>query len=78
MSAAFQEALLSGRRVVQKLLIKVTVITADGERVQISLIGPSRRFADDLVDAVYPDHRAASMVIQRRASVQMSAGGTPC
>jgi hypothetical protein len=62
----------------QKLLIKVTVITADGERVQISLIGPSRRFADDLVNAVYPDHQAASMVIQRRASMQMNAGVSPC
>jgi hypothetical protein len=62
----------------RKLLIKVTVITSDGERVHLSVIGPSRRFADDLVNAVYPDHRAALMLIQRRSSVQLSAGVVPC
>lgn len=62
----------------RRLLINITVITAEGERVRLSVIGPSRRFADDLVDAVYPGHRVALMVVQRRSSVQLSAGVASC
>lgn len=55
------------------LSIKATVVTAEGARVQMTLVCPSRRVADDLIEATYPDHRAAFITVRRS-----TRGGAAC
>lgn len=58
--------------IARPLSIKATVITAAGERVQLSIICPTRRDAEDLIEATYPDHLAALIVVRR------TSGGAAC
>lgn len=50
------------------LLIKATVITASGSRVRLHMVCPTRRAADDTIDALYPDARAAFITIKRQTA----------
>lgn len=58
-----------------RLAIKATVITAGGSRVRLQMVCASRRVADDTIDALYPDARAAFITIQRPVAI---AGVRPC
>lgn len=49
------------------LSIKATVITAGGKRVRLSIICPTRRDAEDLIEAAYPGHQAALIMVRRTA-----------
>lgn len=57
------------------LSIKATVITANGSRIRLHMVCPSRRAADDTIDALYPDARAAFITVKRQPA---SEGGRAC
>lgn len=52
----------------QALRLRATVVTQDGERVNLTAIAPTRSAMDDLVAKAYPDARFVSTIVVREAA----------
>jgi hypothetical protein len=55
---------------VERIRVRATVITSNGERTRLDGVCRSRKDMDDLVERLYPDARMVSMLVHREA--------TPC